>query len=338
MKSNLAAIILVLACLGLGVALWNQHRTHTDETSNLDQTIESFSNRVSAISLDRAKEAVSNEILKINFNAAQIKASNDLMDQKIQFEAVTAALQKSQTYAYHASNMVNELYSRLAEQDLANSNLQSTLNATVNETRRKASNDIASIQATLSNAYANLDKSRSDAKAAADKVDADLADKDKQLAQLQAQNAYLNAESTNLFGAMTNFQAQADAARNKLATTERDNKLLMSEYNLAETKREELQKKFNDVAALKAQLKSVQETIVIARRVDWIERGLYEANDRKGDQVLINPRAPASPATNVALSVDLHQNGAVRINSAAPTNAPPTNKPTARAPSNRSAP
>jgi chromosome segregation ATPase len=338
MKSNLAAIILVLACLGLGVVLWNQHRTHTDETNTLDQTIESFSNNISAISLERSKEAVSNEILRINLNAAQIKASNDLMDQKIYLEATTARLQKAQAYGILASNTVNELYSRLTEQNLANSNLQSTLNATLNETRRKASNDIAAIQSTLSNAYANLDKSRADAKAAADKADADIADKDKQLTQLQAQNAYLNAESTNLFDAMTKLQAQADAAREKLATTDRDNKLLMSEYNLAEAKREELQKKFNDVAALKAQLKSVQDTIVIARRVDWIERGLYESNDKKGDQVLINPRVPSSPATNVALSVDLHQNGAVRVNSAAPTNAPPTNKPTARAPSTRSAP
>jgi chromosome segregation ATPase len=338
MKSNLAAIILVLACLGLGVVLWNQHRTHTDETNNLDQTIDRFSNSISAISLERSREVVSNEILRQNLNAAQFKASNELMEQKIKLEATLASLEKSQAYGILASNTVNELYSRLTEQNLANSNLQSTLNATLSQTRRKASNDIAAIQATLSNAYANLDKSRSDAKAAADKADADIADKDKQLAQLQAQNAYLNAESTNLFDAMTKLQAQADAARDKLATTERDNSLLMSEYTLAEAKREELQNKFNDVAALKAQLKSVQDNIVIARRVDWIERGLYESNDKKGDQVLINPRAPASPATNVALSVDLHQNGAVRINSAVPTNAPPTNKPTARAPSNRSAP
>jgi TPP-dependent pyruvate/acetoin dehydrogenase alpha subunit len=107
---------------------------------------------------------------------------------------------------------------------------------------------------------------------------------------------------------------------------------------LVESQKEELQKKLNDVAALKAQLKTVEENIVIARRVDWIERGIYQSIEKKGDQNLISPPTSGHPAANVALSVDLHQNGDVRITTPVPPNTPSTNKPTARAPSVRSGP
>lgn len=36
MKANTVAIIFIVACLGLGIVLWQQNQKHTEETKTLD--------------------------------------------------------------------------------------------------------------------------------------------------------------------------------------------------------------------------------------------------------------------------------------------------------------
>ena len=336
MKSNLAATILILACLGLGVALWSLNQKHTNETQYLGATIDKLSNSVTQIRDDRDKQTIANETLKVNLAAARLKASNDLADAKLTLAAVSANLEKWQTYAISHSNTVLTLESRLAQQALINATLQTNLT----EANLKAANDLAAIQATLATAYTNLNQARDDAKksaAAADTAIADasaaIAEKDKKIAELEHQKTDLEKQSNDLLASMTNLQARAAATQKKLDSAEGDQKLLMSELTLIEAQKEELQKKFTDVAALKTQVRTLQDNIAISRRVEWIERGLYEASREKGGELLITPPPPGSSVTNVSLDVEVHQGGAARINSSSATNATPTNKPTARAPS-----
>ena len=49
MKSNLIAILLILVCLGLGAALWQQNQKHAELKKNLDQTINDYSNQVTSV-------------------------------------------------------------------------------------------------------------------------------------------------------------------------------------------------------------------------------------------------------------------------------------------------
>jgi hypothetical protein len=82
-----------------------------------------------------------------------------------------------------------------------------------------------------------------------------------------------------------------------------------------------LEKKFNDLAALKAQVRLLKEQLSIARRLDWIRRGIYEALDERGGQRLMHASAPPPPPdTNASLKVEIHQGGAVKIQAPAPTN------------------
>jgi hypothetical protein len=87
-----------------------------------------------------------------------------------------------------------------------------------------------------------------------------------------------------------------------------------------QAKKDELEKKFNDLAALKEQVHYLKEQLSIARRLDWIRRGIYETLNERGGQRLIHPPPPAPPPTNASLKVELRQSGGVKIQAPAPTN------------------
>jgi len=87
-----------------------------------------------------------------------------------------------------------------------------------------------------------------------------------------------------------------------------------------QAKKDELEKKFNDLAALKEQVHILKEQLSIARRLDWIRRGIYDTMNEKGGQRLIHPVQPPPPETNSSLKVELRQNGGVKVQAPAPTN------------------
>lgn len=275
MKSNVVAIIFILACLGLGAALWQQHQKHAEQTKELDKTITSYSNDVTSLDV------------------------------------------------------------RLKEQVMVNGTLETNLAAT----QLKASNDLAAVQATLAATSANLDKSQTEAKTAAAAAaaaeaaaEAAIAEKDKKIAALASQNTELDKQSNDLRGAITNLEAQIQATQKKLDASEGDKKLLMEELKTLQAKKEELENQLRNLAFLKDQVKKLKDDLAVARRLDWIRRGLYEAIGEKGGERLTHPPPSLPPPTNHVLDVELRQSGGVKINppSTPSTNAPSTNAPSAK--------
>jgi hypothetical protein len=87
-----------------------------------------------------------------------------------------------------------------------------------------------------------------------------------------------------------------------------------------QAKKDDLERKFNDLAALKDQVHKLKEELSIARRLDWIRRGIYETMDERGAQRLAHPVYPAPASTNSTLNVEIRQSGGVKIEAPAPTN------------------
>ena len=342
MKSNLAAILLVLACLGLGAVLWEQNQKHADQRQSLDQSINSLSNNVATLNGQLAVQGFARTNLEINLAVTQSKASNDLAEAKAMLSTTSARLEKSQEDATTYSNHVTTLTSQLTEQLLARAKLETNLAFT----ERKAANELASVRADLSTTAASLEKSQAEAKAAAAAIAAAnlaIAEKDKKISALESQNADLDKEAIRLRNSLTNIEAQIQAAKKKLDAAEGDQQLLLAEWKKAEAQKAELEKKFSDLAVLKERVKTLRDNIAIDRRLDYIRRGLYDAGEQKAGDRMINPPVAGPPATNKSLDVELHQGGEIKVNPPASTNAPSARAPSAgaapaRAPSARQAP
>ena len=110
----------------------------------------------------------------------------------------------------------------------------------------------------------------------------------------------LDKESADLRSSITNLECQIAVTQKKLAASEGDRAALIKELKELQAKKDELEKRFNDLAALKEQVHKLKEELSIARRLDWIRRGIYEALNEKGGQRLMDP-SEAHAAANQCL-------------------------------------
>jgi chromosome segregation ATPase len=204
----------------------------------------------------------------------------------------------------------------LTEQQSVNRTLETNLATTTAD----YSNKLISRDAQLAATQSDLAKIQADAKAQADAAAAEMAQRDKKISDLESQNQELDKESNDLRGSISDMETQISATKKKLAASEGDRAALIKELKELQAKKDDLEKKFNDLAALKDQVHKLKEELSIARRLDWIRRGIYETFNQKGAERLLHPAEPLPVNTNSSLNVEIRQSGGVKIQAPAPTN------------------
>ncbi len=163
-----------------------------------------------------------------------------------------------QTFASY-SNQVVALDDKLAQQILVNETLETNLAGT----RQKASNDLASVAATLSATSSSLEKVQAEANAAQVAIE----EKDKRIADLEGQNTELDRQSSDLRSSITNLQTQIESTQKKLDADEGDKQLLMAELTRLQAQKDELEKRLTDLAFLKETVRKLKEDLAVARRL-----------------------------------------------------------------------
>ena len=92
----------------------------------------------------------------------------------------------------------------------------------------------------------------------------------------------------------------------------------------------ELERQFNDLAVLRAQVSKLQEELSIARRIEWIRQGLFASGEQKGAQKLLQGfnalPSPAKPKPSYDLNVEVNADGSVKV-IPPPTNGAPASLP-----------
>ena len=78
----------------------------------------------------------------------------------------------------------------------------------------------------------------------------------------------------------------------------------------------ELEKQFNDLAVLRAQVSKLKEELSVARRLEWIRQGLFASTDEKGAQKLMQGHAAApvkASKPSYDLNVEVSADGSVKV-------------------------
>jgi chromosome segregation ATPase len=225
--------------------------------------------------------------------------------------------EQSTAQILHLSNDVVKTRARLEEQQTVNLTLETNL------VGRKLQLDLASNQ--LAAVQSDLAKTVADAKAAAEAAAAEVAKRDAKINELQGQNDEMTKKMSDLNGAITNLESQIALTEKKLAASEGDKSFLLKELKRLQAEKAQLEKQFNDLAVLRDQVRKLKDELSIARRLDWIRRGIYGQMSQKGAERLmnLNGQTNAAPASsNATLEVEMRPGQPAAIQSKVPTNAP----------------
>ncbi len=218
----------------------------------------------------------------------------------------------------NSSNEAIALRGELNESKTVNLTLETNLNQRFAELT-KLSNDLAST-------VAMLDRTRIDARAAADRAAglsaAEIAKRDEQISKLTTDKDDLSKEVTDLKGAIGKLDAQIQETQRKLANSEGERTFLVAELARLQKEKAELERQFNDLVVLREQVKKLRDQLSAANRLEWFRTGVFERREKKGGQLLMEGLNPRPRATNdTSLNVELKQSGGVSVQGAS-TNAP----------------
>lgn len=293
MKTKIAIVALVVVILLLGVGLMVTHKNAVEEKQRDTTQIINFSNHLAQTSAKLKDQVVVNETLTTNLT--------------------------------HRTEEVGALSNRLVQtsSDLA-------------QTRTALGKSQADAKAAAEAAAKTLAQVRGEARAAAEAAEAaakkaaqEIAARDARIAELSNTQDDLTRKIGGLNTALADLNVLIAKTEKELATTKGDKEFLIKELKRLQDEKAQLEKQMNDLAYLREQVSKLKSELSIAKRLDWIRRGLYGDSERRGGSILQNgfpTRNAAAAATNSAnLNVELKRDGTVTITPV--TNAPPAPAP-----------
>jgi len=202
------------------------------------------------------------------------------------------------------SNTVEETKSKLDEKERLAMYLQTNLTIKTEELGM-TSNHLAKINAELA-------RTKSEMQAAAEQARAEIEKKDSQIAALTTQTNQLSLKMDDLTASIDKLGKQIALTETKLAASEGDREFLLNELKRLQTEKAELERQFNDLAVLRAQVAKLKEEITVARRLEWLRMGIYGMQEKKGAELLVTKNTPGR-TNNFSLNVELKQDGGATI-------------------------
>jgi len=221
----------------------------------------------------------------------------------------------------HSNNWV-ETSEKLDEQRKVNIDLTNYLSA--------RQQDLMSLTNQITETSNALSKTQDSLKAAQDEI----AKRDVQIADLETKNKQLDDQAADLSASITNLQTQIETTQQKLAASEGDKAFLEKELKRLMAEKAELERQFNDLKVLRAQVAKLKEEMNVSRRLAWIREGIFARDEQKGAQRLMEksppPAATSNAPVNYDLNVEVNADGTVRVIPPAGTNGASTNPPPAK--------
>jgi len=213
-----------------------------------------------------------------------------------------------------------------AETILDFSNQLTTANVNLDDLRQvnlTLTNDLDATRQTLttfSNQYVAASTSLSNTAAA-------LKTAQDQIADLEAQNRTLDQQATEMTNTIANLSKQIADTQMRLVESETNNTFLENELKRQVAEKAELERKFNNLSQVRAQVRKLRDDLLVARRLKWMREGTDPSQQRKGAELLM-AHAPevnrnVGPA-HYNLNVEVSSDGSVQVIPTT-TNAPATN-------------
>jgi chromosome segregation ATPase len=208
------------------------------------------------------------------------------------------------------------------------SNQLTTANASLDDLRQVnliLTNDVSASREALETASNNLAAATAalaDTRAALENSQSEVTNLNARINDLSAENKVLDDRATTLSNTIVALNIQIADTRRKLASSESNNALLAIELQKQMAQKMELQRQYNDLDAVRVQVRKLRDEEFSARRLQWIQNGTAPENQPKGAQLLMLHPASASKYTKPAstnhvpqfdLNVEVGSDGSVHV-------------------------
>jgi septal ring-binding cell division protein DamX len=198
-------------------------------------------------------------------------------------------------------------------------------------------NDLSALHqvtATLSNNLAVATTMLSTTKESLVTAEGQIVNLNGRIGDLEAQNKALDERASDLTNRIAQLDALIAVTQHKLASSETDNAFLTAELQKQMAQKAELERNFNDLNVVRAQVKKLRDELFITRRLQWMANGADPSTPQKGAAALMQhspagtssaakaaAAAPAKTASPYDLNVEVGSDGSVHV-IPAPANAP----------------
>ena len=243
------------------------------------------------------------------------------------------AIEQAQRDALNIGALSNELTKASTQRDeLQRISLILETNLTLR------ASELSDVSNRLISVNVSLEKTKNDAQAAAEIYEAEKKKRDAKITELEQENSTLEKQSDDLRGAIGGLEKAIVDTEKKLAASEGDRDFLLKELKRLQAEKAELERQFNDIVELRKQVSRLREELSVARRIEWLKKGIFGFSEAKGGQLLsqqgpktsgTNTNSQAGPgATNIGLQAELRSDGSATISTpkvapqAAPTAVP----------------
>jgi len=161
----------------------------------------------------------------------------------------------------------------------------------------------------------NQEKARTDAALEETLVAlAEVADRDQQIKSLTNDRTDLSDRLSTLTRTMDELETRITETEFKLTASEGDREFLLRELKRLQTEKAGIERQFNDLSVLRAQVNKLRNELTISRRVEWIRKGLIGgSSNRKGAELLASGFQKPIVRTNFNLNVEINRTGGVEI-------------------------
>ena len=195
--------------------------------------------------------------------------------------------------------------------ELRQVNLQLTNDLAVSQ--QQAAQQAAQFSNTLATVVTTLEQTKTSLAGAKDQITG----LNNQVAALETQNKALDQRAAELANVIAKLNATIADTQNRLAIATTNRVFLERELQKALAQKAELEHKFNDLAALRAQVKKIRDEMFVARRLELMKN---DHGNKKGAELLIQktPAVSVTPAVaphpaSYDLNVEVGSDGSVKV-------------------------
>jgi len=302
MNNKTAVGVLVGLCVLLGLGLLMRHNTAVETKKKDDGTIAELEGTV--------KKTTSELTTQKQVNEALTKTNETITTN---LAAKTDEARRLAARVETTTTELNQTKTALTKAEAETKKVEAALNT--EKAKAKADAEAAATR------YAALDASKKQELA---KRDASIKDLQDTRDQLNAKIEGLNADIAKLNATIGTLNTRITFVEGELKTAKDDKGFLTKELQRMQGERTEMERKMNDLTFLREQISTIKSDQAVARRVDWMRRGIF-MDERKPATLLkdnLQPLTSAKPTKTKGsqLNVEVHRDGTVTIK--APAAAP----------------